>query len=376
MKIEQMQVTIGQVYEGYINEGETENGVIGFDDDLNIRPKYQRNYVYKDAKRDEVVRTVLKRFPLSVFYWVDLGEAYDDVDEPRYEVLDGQQRTISICDYIDGAFSVDGHYFHSLPMDMQEAILGYELFVYVCSGTDSEKLDWFRIINIAGVPLTDQELRNAVYSGPWVSDAKKHFSKSNGPAYQLAGDYLSGEANRQEYMETAIKWHMQVTGDASIEEYMSKRKDDHKATELWNYFRSAIDWAQAVFPHYRSQMKGLPWGEFYNAHGTENLDPEALEECINQLMADPDVTKKKGVYAYVLTGDERELNIRVFDERTKREAYEQQKGICPICEEHYEYSDMEGDHIIPWSKGGHTTPDNCRMLCADCNAKLSNKHAG
>ena len=377
MKITLKEIPIKDVFEGYINDGENEGGVTGYDDDLCIRPRYQRNYVYKDEQRNEVVRTVKNGFPLSIFYWCDLGEDREDPDAPRYEVLDGQQRTISICDYIDGAFSVDGHFFDSLPSDIRKNILDYKLLVYVCVGDDSEKLKWFQTINIAGEPLTPQELRNAIYSGPWVSDAKRHFSKSNGAAVGLAGDYMTGEANRQTYMETAIKWHMQVTGDASIEEYMSKRKGFHTSTELWSYFRNVIEWTQDVFPKYRSQMKGLPWGEYYNEHYERtDLDPNELEQRISALLADPDVTKKKGVYAYVLTGDERCLNIRQFDDRIKRETYEQQKGICPICGEHFEYADMQGDHIIPWSKGGHTTPDNCRMLCADCNGKLSNKHSG
>lgn len=371
MKIKLHEILIRDIVEGYINEGETEQGVTGYDDQLCIRPRYQRNYVYKDEQRDEVVRTVKSGFPLSIFYWVDLGEEREDQDSPRYEVLDGQQRTISICDYINGDFSVDGHFFDSLPSDIQKNILDYKLLVYICTGEDSEKLKWFQTINIAGEPLTPQELRNAIYSGPWVSDAKRHFSKSNGAAVGLAGDYMSGEANRQKYMETAIQWHMQVTGDASIEEYMSRRKEEYRATELWNYFRNVIQWVEDIFPKKRaSLMKGLPWGEFYNAHHErKDLDPAKLEERINALLADPDVTRKKGVYEYVLTGSERALNIRAFDDRVKRETYEQQKGICPVCNGHFEYAEMDGDHKVPWSKGGRTTPDNCQMLCHDCNLK-------
>lgn len=372
MKIELMNVTVGDICEGYFNDAENEMGVVGYDEQLNIRPKYQRNYVYKDQKRDEVIRTILKGYPLNVFYWVDLGEQEDD-DTPRYEVLDGQQRTISFCDYVEGEFSVDGMYFHSLPEDKRQAILDYELFVYVCDGTDSEKLEWFRIINIAGVPLTDQELRNAVYSGSWVSDAKRYFSKSVGPAYQLASDYMTGEANRQEYMETAIKWHASIT-DETIEDYMSRHQHDDKASELWQYFRDVIDWVEMVFPKTRSQMKGLPWGIFYNEHKDRtDLDPIALEAQITKLLADEDVTSKKGVYEYVLTGDERKLNIRQFDTRTIIATYEKQKGICPICGKHFEKNEMHADHIIAWSKGGQTILENCQMLCRDCNLKKSNQ---
>lgn len=365
MEIKLMNITVRDVYDGYFNDAETENGVVGYCEQLNIRPKYQRNFVYKDQKRDEVVRTIMKGYPLNVFYWVDLGEDA----EMRYEVLDGQQRTISFCDYIDGAYSVDGRYFHSLPSDMQAKILDYELFIYVCIGTESEKLEWFRIINIAGEKLTDQELRNAVFSGAWVSDAKKYFSKSNGPAYQLAADYMTGEANRQEYMETAIKWHSVIDG-ITIEEYMSKQQHEKRAQELWSYFRSVIEWVESVFPKKRSQTKGLPWGLFYNAHGQRtDLDPDVLESEIQRLMADDDVTSKKGVYEYLLTGDERKLSIRAFDKRTITETYERQEHKCAICGKAFELADMHADHITAWSKGGHTTPDNCQMLCRDCNLK-------
>jgi hypothetical protein len=369
MKIDLMNVTIGEVCDGYFNDAEQEQGVGGYGGQLNIRPKYQRNFVYKDEKRDEVVRTVLKGLPLNVFYWVDLGEDREDVDGPRYEVLDGQQRTISFCDYIDGVFSVDDMYFHSLPKDKQKAILDYELFVYVCTGTDSEKLEWFRIINIAGEKLTDQELRNAVYSGPWVSDAKRYFSKTGGPAYQLASDYLSGEANRQDYMETAIKWHAELSGE-TIEQYMSAHQNEHTAQELWSYFRSVIEWVQAIFPKRRREMKGLSWGTFYNQnHERRDLDPEKLEGEVQRLMGDEDVTHKSGIYEYLLTDDERKLSIRTFDRRDAQAAYERQNHKCAICGKEFAFEKMQADHIEPWSKGGHTTPDNCQMLCTTCNLK-------
>lgn len=372
MDITLKEVAVRDIYEAYINDGETEMGVTGYDGELCIRPRYQRNYVYKDNQRDEVVRTVKNGYPLSIFYWVDLGEEREDQDSSRFEVLDGQQRTISICDYIEGNFSVDGHYFESLPADIREQILDYSLLVYICIGDDSEKLKWFETINIAGEPLTDQELRNAIYSGTWVSDAKKHFSKSNGAAVGLAGDYMRGEANRQEYLETAIKWHMDATGDAAIEEYMSARKNLHNAQELWSYFRTVVDWIQAIFPNTRREMKGLPWGLYYNEHGQRtDLDAVELEQDIQRLMADEDITKKSGIYGFLLGGDERLLNIRSFTPNQKREAYEQQAGVCPNCGEHYEYEQMEGDHITPWHDGGKTVAENCQMLCKECNRRKS-----
>ena len=356
MHIEERKVTVREVTEGYFNDAE--EGVVGYDEQLDIRPKYQREFVYKDKQRDEVIRTVMKGLPLNVMYWVDRGEQYeDDPNEPRYEVLDGQQRTISLCEYVDGSFSVDDRGFDNLPVDIQEKILDYELFVYVCEGTDSEKLEWFRIINIAGEQLTDQELRNAVYAGSWVSNAKSYFSKTGCPASNLADDYLKGSSIRQEYLETAIKWAAAAEGK-TVEGYMAE------------HFRSVIEWVQSVFPKVRREMKGLPWGLFYNEHHERrDLDPKELEGRVSELMADEDVQKKSGVYEYLLTGNEKALSIRAFDQRTKRAAYERQGHKCAICGEEFEFEQMHGDHIKPWSRGGHTTPDNCQMLCRDCNLK-------
>lgn len=372
MHIEERKVTVREVTDGYFNDAE--EGVTGYDDQLDIRPRYQREFVYKDKQRDEVIRTVLKGLPLNVMYWVDRGEQYEnDPDEPRYEVLDGQQRTISLCEYVDGSFSVDDKYFANLPTDVQDKILDYELFVYVCEGTDSEKLEWFRIINIAGEQLTDQELRNAVYAGSWTSDAKRYFSKTGCAASALADDYLKGSSIRQELLETAISWAAAVSSE-TIEAYMAKHQHDPSAVSLWNYFRSVIDWVQAIFPKYRKEMKGLPWGLFYNEHKDRtDLDPKALEADVSRLMADEDVTKKSGVYEYLLTGKERCLSIRAFDDRMKRAAYERQGGVCPYCGEHFELSEMHADHIKPWAKGGPTTTENCQMLCRDCNLKKSDQ---
>ena len=227
MNIKERKVTVREVTEGYFNDAE--EGVVGYDGQLDIRPKYQREFVYKDKQRDEVIRTVMNGWPLNVMYWVDRGEQYeDDPDEPRYEVLDGQQRTISLCEYVDGSFSVDDKYFYNLPGNQQKQILDYKLFVYVCEGTDSEKLEWFRIINIAGEQLTDQELRNAVYAGSWVSDAKRYFSKTGCAASTLADDYLKGSSIRQEFLETAIEWAA-AAESKSIEGYMAEHQNDPTA---------------------------------------------------------------------------------------------------------------------------------------------------
>lgn len=363
MIIEERKVTVGEVAEGYFNDAE--EGVVGYDDRLDIRPKYQREFVYVGEQRNEVIRSVLKGLPLNVIYWARTGE-------DSYEILDGQQRTISLCEFVDGSYSVDDKYFMNLPKDIQEKILNYELFVYVCDGTDSEKLEWFKIINIAGEKLTDQELRNAVYAGSWTTDAKRYFSKTGNAADGLAGNYLSGKANRQEYLETAISWASSRDG-ISIEEYMAKHMHDPTAQELWSYFRSVIEWVQSIFPKYRKEMRGLPWGLYYNEHkDRKDLDPVKLEKEVQRLMGDEDVSKKSGIYEYLLTGKEKLLNIRSFDRRDKLAAYERQGHKCAGCGKEFEFDELQGDHIVPWSKGGKTIAENCQMLCGDCNIKKSN----
>lgn len=369
MRITKCEIPIRDLVEDYWDDAE--EGVTGYFGRLDIRPPYQREFVYKPEQRDEVIRTVMNDFPLNVMYWAKTGT--DEDGEDTFEVLDGQQRTLSICKYVDGEFSVDERYFGNLPKDEQDRIMDYRLDVYQCEGEPSEKLKWFKIVNIAGEQLTEQELRNAVYAGSWVSSAKRYFSKSNCPAAQLAGDYLKGQSIRQEYLETAISWAASADG-VSIEEYMASHASDPTAQALWSYFRSVIEWVQAIFPKYRSEMKGRPWGLLYNEHHERrDLDPDALEVEVSHLMADEDVTSKRGVYEYVLTGDERKLSIRAFDKRDARVAYERQMGICPYCGEHFEFEEMQADHIKPWSKGGHTVPENCQMLCRDCNLKKSNR---
>jgi hypothetical protein len=358
MKIELKEITVRELTNGF--QDNEENGVVGFGGKLDIRPPYQREFVYKDKQREAVIDTITKNYPLNVMYWADNGNG-------TFEVIDGQQRTISICQYINGDFAYFFKYFHNLQKDEQEQILNYKLMVYLCSGTDSEKLEWFKTINIAGEKLTDQELRNAVYSGSWVSDAKRYFSKNSRP--KIGDEYLNGVANRQEYLETAINW----ISKGNIVAYMANHQHDPTAIELWNYFSSVISWTKATFPNYRKEMKGIAWGLLYNEFKDQKLDPKKLEQQISNLMQDEDVTNKKGIYEYVLTGKERHLNIRAFTDNQKREAYERQKGICPICTEHYELAGMEADHITPWHLGGKTSADNCQMLCKDDNRRKSGK---
>lgn len=354
MKIELQEVKIIDVFNGYVNNDE--EGVVGYGGKLNIRPKYQREFVYKDKQRDDVIVTVRKNFPLNVMYWVKS-------EDNTYEVMDGQQRTISICEYIAGKFSLDFQYFHNLEKEEQEQILDYKLMVYFCEGTDREKLDWFKIINIAGEKLTDQELRNAIYTGTWLIDAKKHFSKPNSPAYNIASDYLRGSSIRQDYLETVISW----ISDDKIEMYMAENQHKPNANELWLYFQSVLNWIKAVFPKYRREMKGVSFGILYNEFKDKEFDSRKLEAEISKLMQDEDVTKKSGIYSYVLTRKEKYLNIRAFTANQRTEAYEKQKGVCVKCKEHFELDEMDADHIKPWHKGGKTTSENCRMLCKHDN---------
>ncbi len=364
MQIELKEITIRELTNGYSDN--EENGVIGFGGKLDIRPPYQREFVYKDKQREAVIDTVTKGFPLNVMYWAMK-------EDGSYEVIDGQQRTISISQYINGDFAYMMRYFHNLQNDEQEQILDYKLMIYFCSGTDSEKLEWFKTINIAGEELSEQELRNAVYSGSWVTEAKKYFSKNGCVAYSMANHYMSGTVNRQDYLETAIDW-IAARDRTTIENYMATHQHKPNAHELWLYFKSVIDWTGVVFPKYRKEMKGIEWGLLYNEFKNDtSLDPKTLEAKIATLMQDEDVGSKKGIYEYLLTGKEKHLNIRTFSDKQKRESYERQKGICVKCKEHFELSQMEADHITPWHDGGKTDALNCQMLCRECNRRKSGK---
>jgi len=363
MKIKLKEITVRDLVKGYKDEGD--EGVRGYGGKLDIRPPYQRNFVYKPDQRNAVIETLRKDFPLNVMYW-------SVRDDGNYEIIDGQQRTISICEYVEGDFSVDGLYFHNLQDDEQNQILDYKLMVYFCEGTDSERLAWFKTINIAGVELSDQELRNAVYHGSWVTDAKRYFSKVGGPASGVGGDYLSGSVNRQEFLETAIKW---IKDDKeTIEHYMGKHQQNKSAEPLWDYFNKVIDWVEKTFPEYRKKMKGLDWGRLYKEHKDKKLDAKKLEKRIAELIQDDDVTDEKGIYEYVLTGNEKHLNIRAFDSRDKQSIYEKQGGKCankkcPHGDKEFAIGEMEADHITPWSEGGKTEKENCQMLCKECNRR-------
>ena len=362
MKIELKEITVRDLVADYHDDGE--GGVRGYGGKLDIRPPFQREFVYKGQQRDAVIETINKGFPLNVMYWAVR-------EDGTYEVIDGQQRTISVAQYVEGDYSLDGRYFHNLQDDEQAWIHDYSMQVYICEGSASEKLDWFRIINIAGVKLTDQELRNAVYAGPWVSDAKRYFSRKGAacPAYKIGNRYVNRRADRQEYLEIAIQWIKDK--DQTVEEYMAVHQHDKTATALWSHFQSVINRVEAVFTNYRKQMKGVDWGGLYGQLKDESLDPEGLEADVDRLMKDDDVIKQEGIYPYLLTGEERHLNIRNFSLAMKSEAFERQDGVCPHCTKKFSMNEMEGDHIDPWSKGGKSVAGNCQMLCKPCNRRKS-----
>lgn len=368
MKIERIQISVKDLVKDYEEKGtDGIEGITAYGGLLDVRPPYQREYVYAPKERDEVIRTIKKGFPLNTMYWAK-------TDDGHYELMDGQQRTISICRYAaesERTFAVDEKYFFNLENDLQKQIYDYILDIYVCDGTPSEVHEWFKVINIAGKPLTDQELRNTAYTGTWLSDAKLHFSKPTCAAYNMAKDYVTGSPIRQEYLETVIRWIARRDKLDSIEAYMALHQHDDNANQIWIYFKRVIEWAETIFPVYRREMKGVEWGLLYNDFKDKDLDPDKLEAEVSRLMADDDVGNKKGIYTYVLNGDERSLNIRAFTDTQKRAAYEQQQGICPICKKHFDYDKMHADHITPWHAGGKTIPENLQMLCRDCNLKKS-----
>ncbi len=301
-------------------------------------------------------------------YWADNGAE-------KYEIIDGQQRTISICSYLDGDFPVDDFYFENLQDDVVAEILGYPLMVYACSGTASEKLKWFEIVNIAGEKLTPQELRNAVYSGPWVTDAKRYFSKSGCPARDLGEKYMRGSPLRQAYLESAMKWVI-GTKDVSpkdIAAYMGKHQNNANAKPLWQHFHKVIDWIEKSFVPRKEMMDSVNWGWLYKEYGLSEINREDIENEVLRLIDDDDVTKKSGIYAYLHTKDQSHLNIRKFPDKIKRKVYEKQGRKCKECGEYYDIDEMEADHIKPWSEGGKTVEDNCQVLHKRYNRRKGSK---
>lgn len=372
MVITETKVTIADLTKGYKDDGD--GGVVGFDGKLTIRPAFQREFVYKDKQRDAVIETVRKGYPLNVMYW-------SKVSDDEYEVLDGQQRTISLGQYLNGDFAVkingNDKFFHNLTDTEKQQIRDYELTIYICEGTEEEKLEWFKIINIAGETLTPQELLNATYTGPWLSDAKNYFSKRNCVAGAMGDGYIKGNPIRQDYLEKTLSWIADRDGLESGQMYMAVHQHDADANDLWLYFQSVINWAKMLFPTKRKGITDVQdWGLLYNKYHNKQYNSNTLEADIKKLLLDDDVTKKSGIISYVLSDktkyDEKSLSIRLFTEAQKRRVYEKQGHKCPFCvkngiDTEYAFEDMQGDHIIPWSQGGRTVDDNLQILCQKCN---------
>lgn len=378
MQITETKVKVSDLCENYSDNGDS--GVFGFDGKLTIRPAFQREFVYKDKQRDAVIETVRKGYPLNVMYW-------SKVADDAYEVLDGQQRTISLGQYLNGDFAIkingNDKFFHNLTDTEKQQIRDYELTIYICEGTEEEKLEWFKIINIAGETLTPQELLNATYTGAWLSDAKSYFSKRNCVAGAMGDGYIKGNPIRQDYLEKVLSWIADRDNLESGQMYMAIHQHDVDANDLWLYYQSVINWAKMMFP---TKRKGVTdsqdWGLLYNKYHNKQYNTNILEADIQKLLMDDDVTKNAGIVPYVLSDrtkyDEKYLSIRAFTDAQKRRAYEKQGHKCPFCvkngiDTEYAYEDMQGDHIIPWSQGGRTVDDNLQMLCQKCNNDKGNQ---
>ncbi len=381
-------LTVEKVCEGFVYNEYEGKGLFGLAGKLTIQPEYQRNYIYADGKRDvAVIQSILKGYPIGLIY-------FTKVAEDKYEILDGQQRITSIGRFLTGKFPIlDDHgmqqYFNGLAQNLQRKILDTKLTIYECSGTESEIKEWFKTINIVGVPLNEQELLNAIYSGPFVTLAKAEFSNSQNANIQKWAAYISGDVKRQDYLHTALMW----VSKGNIDDYMSRHRYDTNITELKTYFNSVIDWVSSVFQDVESEMRGLNWGTYYERFHTNAYDPNAVHDKLKALYADYFVKNRKGVFEYILGGctrtDAKLLDIRIFDDVTKRTVYEQQtataeaNGVsnCPLCAMEngsnkariYKLKEMEADHVTAWSNGGATDISNCTMLCKTHNRIKGNR---
>lgn len=380
-------ISVADICDGFVYNQLEGKGLFGLSGKLTIQPEYQRNYIYAEdnGKREQaVIASLLKGYPLGLIY-------FNKVADEKFEVLDGQQRITSIGRFVTGKFAImDGgnpKYFHSLPKDQQALILEAKMLIYVCEGTETQIKQWFETINIAGVPLKPQELLNAIYSGPFVTLAKAEFSNSQNANIQKWSAYVKGSANRQDYLERALDW----VSKGDIGTYMSAHRTDNKITELKNYFDSVIDWASSVFTDVEKEMQGLEWGRLYESHHKTSYDPAAVSAEVVRLYGDPFVKNRRGVFEYVLGGsqDPKLLDIRVFDEATKRSVYDKQtkaakaksSSNCSLCAVGHDANkgkiwamkEMEADHVSAWSKGGATSAANCEMLCKTHNRAKGNR---
>ena len=381
-------ITVADICSGFVYNELEGKGLFGLGGKLTIQPEYQRNYIYKDIdggkKEQAVIHSLLKEYPLGLIY-------FNKVAKDKFEVLDGQQRITSIGRFIANKFAImdDGNpkNFDSLPADEQAKIRDSELLIYECEGTESEIKQWFETINIAGVPLSDQELLNAIYSGPFVTLAKAEFSNSQNANIQKWSAYIKGSASRQEFLERALDW---VSRD-DIGAYMSAHRNDNNINELKTYFNSVIDWVSTLFVDALPEMRGLDWGRLYEEHHDKSYNPKKLADDVQRLAADSYVTNWKGIYEYLLGGavDVKLLAVRVFEDNIKRVAYSKQKKAaeakgksnCPLCaignnankSRIYKFDEMDADHVAAWSKGGDSSAKNCQMLCVTHNRAKGNR---
>jgi len=384
----QTNITVEDICDGFVYNELEGKGLFGLAGRLTIQPEYQRNYFYADGKKDvAVIDSLLKGYPLGLLY-------FNKVDEKDLEVLDGQQRITSFGRFVTNKFAIKDEngmeqYFGGIASDKQEKILNTKLLIYECEGTETEIKDWFRTINIAGVPLNNQELLNAVYSGPFVTLAKAEFSNSQNANVQKWSAYITGAVNRQDYLERALEWVSR--GKDNVGEYMSLHRYDTDIIELKTYFNSVIDWVSGVFIDVESEMRGLEWGRLYETYHGRPYNPTQVSKEVRRLLADPYVTSRKGIFEYILGGgvDAKLLAVRVFDEATKSSVYAaqtrkaQEKGIsnCPLCALGHDANktriwkqrEMDADHVAAWSKGGATDIRNCQMLCRTHNQAKGNR---
>ncbi|MEK9195937.1 MAG: DUF262 domain-containing protein [Patescibacteria group bacterium] len=379
-------ITVRDIVDGFVYNELEGKGLFGLSGKLTIQPEYQRNYIYADGKKDvAVIDSILKGYPIGLIY-------FNKVADDKFEVLDGQQRITSIGRFVAGKFAVKDEnsmeqYFSGMATDKQAIIMNTTLLIYECEGTESEIKEWFRTINIAGIPLNNQELLNAVYSGPFVTLCKEDFSNSQNSNVQKWSAYVSGSANRQDFLERAFDW----VSHGNIGDYMSRHRYDDNIDELKMYFNTVIEWISSIFTDVESEMKGLEWGRLYEQYHMQSYDPKKVSEEVRKLLGDYNVKDRKGVFEYILGGsqDIKLLNIRIFDDPTKKIAYAEQtktaqtKGIsnCSYCaighdankDKIWLLSDMDADHVSAWSKGGATDKDNCEMLCKPHNRAKGNR---
>lgn len=368
MKIDNQKIKVRDLVEDYTDLGD--DGVFAYSHRLTVRPAYQREFVYNDKQREAVIDTIFKGFPLNSMYW-------NRIDDNAYEVLDGQQRTISICQYYKEVFAYNDKFFKNLPSDLKDKFLDYELDVHIVEGSDSEKLDWFRIINTQGEVLTNQELLNAAYTGPFLSEAKIHFSKRSCPALNLGDGYISGNPIRQQLLEQVLKWISNRDGLENHALYMGLHQNDPDDNDLWQYYQQVMNWAKMLFQEEPKLTRNQEWGLLYNKYKNNSYNTNKLKQDLDKLILDDDVTSKSGIIPYLLSdrskADEKHLSLRTFTPAQKIKLYKKQNGICPECGKDFKIEEMEADHIIPWHDGGKTKLPNGQMLCRSCNCTKGGK---